>query len=225
MTALELGTGGDLPQLEGALAARVRKWRRRSRLVRFWRFALPAGIVALVSLFAAQLIGRALDARDPERVPTAEIRIVNARFLGRDSRGRAFEMRAREAVRVPSDPGAVRLFDPRLTVNRSDGRPVTITATNGYWRDTDQIANMRGSVVLTDPNQGYVFRTEEAVADTRADTVTGSTPIEGEGPFGRISAQSYAIYDQGGRIVFSGQVRARLNRGARGLGVGQASSR
>lgn len=207
---------------QGALAEAARRWRRRSGVIRLWRMILPGAIALLVLAFIGQLAMRAVTAQEAERVQAAEIRIVDARFLGRDSRGRQFEMRAREAVRVPSDPGAVRLFNPTLTVNRADGRPVTVTSRDGYWNDRDQVARMTGGVVLTDPTQGYLFRTEEAVADTRADTVTGSQPVEGEGPFGHISAQSFAVYDQGARIVFSGQVRTHLVHGASGLGVNGA---
>lgn len=208
-----------------SLHAAAQSWRRRSRVVRFWRLALPGLIVLILLAFVGQLALRALVASTPEQVQQSEIRIVDARFLGRDSRGRAFEMRAAEAVRVPSDPGAVRMVRPVLTVMRSDGRPVTIVSQTGYWNDRDQVARMTGQVVVTDPTGGYVFRTEEAVADTRSDVVTGSRPIDGEGPFGRISAQSFAIYDQGSRMVFSGQVRTRLNRGAAGLGANGAETR
>ena len=201
---------------ESALAEAARRWRKRSGLIRLWRLALPGAIGVLVLGFIGQLAVRAVTAQVAEQVQASEIRIVDARFLGRDSRGRQFEMRAREAVRVPSDPGAVRMFNPRLTVSRGDGRPVVVTSRDGYWNDRDQVARMTGDVVLTDPTQGYVFRTQEAVSDTRADTITGSQPVDGQGPFGHISAQSFAVYDQGARVVLEGQVRARLNQG-RGL--------
>lgn len=205
------------------LHAAAEAWRRRSQVVRVWRVALP-GLMALIGLlFVGQLVFRGIAGSAPEQVQQSEIRIIDARFLGRDSRGRQFEMRAAEAVRVPADPGAVRMTRPVLTIFRDDGRPVTVVSQRGYWNDRDQVAHMTGQVVVTDPTQGYVFRSEEAIADTRANVVTGSQPVEGNGPFGRISAQSFAIYDQGARFVFSGQVRTRLNQGAPGLGANGAT--
>lgn len=205
------------------LRAAAEAWRRRSRVVRFWRRTLPGAMALIGLVFVGQLAFRGVMASAPEQVQQAEIRIVDARFLGRDARGRQFELRAAEAVRVPSDPGAVRMTRPVLTVFRADGQPVTIVSRRGYWNDREQVARMTEQVVVTDPTQGYVFRTEEAVADTRGNVVTGSTPVDGHGPFGRISAQSFAIYDQGARFVFSGQVRTRLNQGAPGLGANGAT--
>ena len=42
------------------------------------------------------------------------------------------------------------------------------------------------------------------MVDTATGIVTGSKGVEGVGPLGTISASSYAIYDQGERVVFKG---------------------
>jgi len=43
------------------------------------------------------------------------------------------------------------------------------------------------------------------VVDTNTGVVTGDKGVQGRGPLGTIDASSYAIYDQGQRVVFSGQ--------------------
>ena len=43
-----------------------------------------------------------------------------------------------------------------------------------------------------------------AVVDTSTGNVTGSKGVQGSGPIGTINASSYAIYDQGQRVVFDG---------------------
>ena len=43
-----------------------------------------------------------------------------------------------------------------------------------------------------------------------AGTARGDKAVEGQGPFGHISAQGFEILDKGGRIVFSGKARLEL---------------
>ena len=56
---------------------------------------------------------------------------------------------------------------------------------------------------------------EEAVVDTETGIVTGSRGVQGSGPLGTVNASSYAIYEQGERVVFSGsgdnKVRGTMN--------------
>jgi lipopolysaccharide export system protein LptC len=53
------------------------------------------------------------------------------------------------------------------------------------------------------------------VVDTDTGVVTGDKGVQGRGPLGSIDASSYAIYDQGQRVVFNGQgenkVRGTIN--------------
>ena len=57
-------------------------------------------------------------------------------------------------------------------------------------------------------------RDGEAVAgcvlNVAAGTARGDKAVEGQGPFGHISAQGFEILDKGGRIVFSGKARLEL---------------
>lgn len=194
-------------------------WRRRSRLIGLWRTALPI-IVGLVVLgVVGQLVFRGVVSavQQNEEEAVSEIRIVNPRFLGRDQRGRAFVLEATDAVRDPRNPQIIRLRQPRLTL-QGNGRPLRVRSLSGIWRESDEVAVMVGQVVVTDQRDGSVFRAEELIASTRTDVMWGRLPVTAVGPDSRVSAQSYAIYDQGERIVLRGQVRAHLNNGFRGGG-------
>jgi|GEM_PF-672457 len=203
----------------------IAAWRRRSVLIRFWRRALPLAIAAIVLAIGGQLAVRGFQAVAPVDEPEqAEIRIVNPRFIGRDQGGRAFVLEATEAVRVRGDDTLIRMVEPRLTL-QGQGRPITVRSRIGWWRERDEVAIMRGTVIMNDPVAGSTFRTEEAIVNTRTDVITGNSPIDGSGPTGRISAQRYTIYDQGQRIVLRGAVQGRLNNGAGVPGASQAGLR
>ena len=66
----------------------------------------------------------------------------------------------------------------------------------GQMADQTQIVGSGGT--------GFVLTTPEAVVDTSTGNVTGSKGVQGSGPIGTINASSYAIYDQGQRVVFDG---------------------
>jgi len=60
------------------------------------------------------------------------------------------------------------------------------------------------NVKISDGGSGWTLVTPEAVVDTETGIVTGDKGIQGSGPLGSISASSYAIYEQGERVTFSG---------------------
>ena len=60
------------------------------------------------------------------------------------------------------------------------------------------------NVRISDGGTGFVLTTPEAVVDTSTGIITGSKGVQGAGPIGTINASSYAIYDQGERVVFKG---------------------
>ena len=66
-----------------------------------------------------------------------------------------------------------------------------------------------GDVKVT-TGDGTTFRTQRALIDMRAGTVIGNSPVQGSGPLGQIQASSYAIYDRGAQVVFTGQVHTHL---------------
>ena len=71
------------------------------------------------------------------------------------------------------------------------------------------------NVRISDGGSGFDLVTPEAVVDTETGIVTGSKGVQGSGPLGTINASSYAIYEQGDRVVFSGtgdnKVRGTFN--------------
>lgn len=187
-------------------------WRRRSQLIRFFRKALPAAIaVTVLALLGWVGIKQVMLGLENLRVRDDVVRMVNPRFYGQDEQGRAFVLGAREAQRGGGEQ--IRLDDPMLRLGTAGGKPTEITAKKGLYDEENRSVRLTGDVKVNDAGSGFRFRTGEAKIDTRSGVISGNAPIQGQGPLGQISASSYAIYDEGARVVFKGGVRARLEQG------------
>jgi hypothetical protein len=110
-----------------------------------------------------------------------------------------------------------------MVLNREDPRPTRITADTGTFDEKTEVAHLRRRVVM-DGAAGR-FETEEAVIDSNARSISGSAPIQGVGPTGRIAADRYHLYDGGARATFTGNVRARLEQAVETLPVPEGERR
>lgn len=200
----------DLRQAQAA-----ERWRRRSELIRLLRRALPIAMgLILLGLLAAVITAAILGRGGPGDTQDEVVRMVNPKFYGRASDGRAYTLSATEATRlVGGEAGRIGLTAPDLVLSGADGRKTRVQAQSGIYDETGKILRLTRDVRLTDAT-GNRFNTEEAVVNTETNAVRGGRPISGDGPTGRIAAGAYALYDQGARVVFAGGVKARLERGA-----------
>ena len=170
---------------EARLATEAGRWRARSRRVQLYRRLLPILIVVLAggaltwTVFRTVMSGVERNASESK-----EITLEKPMFHGQDSAGRSFVIGAEGAVRDPTT-GRFRLNGPVLRLNLGGTKITELTADAGIYNET----------ALTTP---------EAVVDTATGVVTGDKGVQGRGPLGTISATSYAIYEQGGRVVFRG---------------------
>jgi lipopolysaccharide export system protein LptC len=199
------------------------KWRKRSRLIHGARRALPAAIGAiLLGLLLAVIVTAVMGQVGEQRNDDGVIRMINPRFYGRQSDGSAFMLSAKEAARDRREATRIELRAPEIVLNSEDARTTRINAQTGLYDERTKMLRLSGGVIVAEPQGGMRFQTEEAVVDTQSNLVVGSRPVQGVAPTGQIAANSYAIYDQGARIVFRGAVRARLKQGA---GAAEGASR
>ena len=152
------------------------------------------------------------------------VRLVNPRFYGRDEKGQAYVISAKEAVRDPKQGNEVSLTAPEVSLNSEGELTTKVRSDTGTYRESDKTLRLHGKVRLED-GRGYRFDTEEALVDTETNVVRGGKPLQGVGPAGAISADSYTIYDQGARTRFSGRVRARIERGGGSVAPAQGEAR
>jgi lipopolysaccharide export system protein LptC len=196
--------------VERVRAAMV-QWRRRSRLIRFLRKALPAGI-ALVSLSLVGWIGlKSILADLPNLAPHgATIRMTNPRFYGQDDRGRAYVVGGEEADRDNRGSGHVTLTAPVMRLSTGANKTMDVSARTGVFDLGTKQAFLRGQVHMYDSGSGWVFDSAVAVVNSKTGDITGDQPVTGHGPAGTTSGSSYAILDHGATVVFTGNVHSHI---------------
>lgn len=197
-----------------------RQWRARSRRVMLLRRVLPLAIILLAGGVVLWVGTRSIIAGvERSRVESREVRLSNPMFHGQDEQGRSFVIGAAQAVRDP-ETGMFRLDAPVMRLTLEAGKTSELSAGYGLYDEPSRTLVLRGEVIIEDAGAGFRFVTPEAVVDTRTGVVTGDDGIRGTGALGTIDASSYAIYDQGGRVVFSGsgddKVRTTINTGEAG---------
>jgi len=136
----------------------------------------------------------------------------NARFYGRDGDQKAFILGANEAARDNLDPHRIVLTRPILALSAGDPTERHISADQGVYRDDTKYLLLNGHVSLRDPN-GDDLITDRALVDTAHGSIAGQGRVYGSGPTGTITAESFAVYNQGQLVVFRGEVHSVMKRG------------
>ena len=189
----------------------MQAWRRRSRLIGRMRRVLPVTAAVILLFLAGSVLLKSLGGGIGETRPGgAAIHMTNARFQGRDSDGRAYVLAATEASRSGGDIGRISLVKPTLIYNAEGLKPTQIVADTGLYREDNRLLTLQGHVLASDGDD--TFRTSQAVADTLHLVINGWNRVEGGGPHGTITADSFGIYDHGKSIVFNGDVHSVLKR-------------
>lgn len=190
---------------EARVAQAGERWRARSRRVKLYRRVLPIVILMLAGGALTWTVFRTvMSGVERKASETREIRLDNPMFHGQDAQGRSFVIGAKGAIRDPAT-GYFRLVGPLLKLNLGGRKVTELTADGGTYVETQRKVVIGPNVKISDGGSGFVLTTPEAVVDTNTGVVTGDKGVQGQGPLGTINASSYAIYDQGQRVVFSGQ--------------------
>jgi lipopolysaccharide export system protein LptC len=200
---------------EARIAATARAFRARSRRVQLLRRVLPVAIIVLAGGTISWIVLRSVIS-DVERKQgaTREVTLEKSRFLGQDAQGRSFVVGFEKAVR-DAETGRFRLVGPALRLNLGGRKVTTLTADGGVYDEAAKTVTIGPNVRISDGGSGFTLVTPEAVVNTSTGVVTGAKGVQGSGPLGTVSASSYAIYEQGERVVFSGsgdnKVRGTIN--------------
>ncbi len=189
---------------EARLATAAAAWRKRSRRVKLYRRVLPVLILVLAGGALTWTVFRTvMSGVERKASQSEEVALEAPMFRGQDAEGRTFLIGAQGAVRDPAT-GNFRLNGPALRLNLGGTKVTELTADAGVWQVNDERVVIGPNVKISDGGSGWTLVTPEAVVDTETGIVTGDKGIQGSGPLGSISASSYAIYEQGERVTFSG---------------------
>ena len=196
---------------EARVALAGERWRARSRRVKLYRRVLPIIILVLAGGALTWTVFRTvMSGVERKASQSQEVRLDKPLFHGQDAQGRAFTVGAQGAIRDPRT-GQFRLMGPALRLNLGGRKVTELTADGGTYNEQARTVTIGPNVKISDGGSGFVLTTPEAVVDTNTGIVTGSKGVHGVGPIGTINASSYAIYDQGRRVVFNGSGDTKIS--------------
>jgi lipopolysaccharide export system protein LptC len=187
----------------------IQRWRRRSRLIRIYRFVLPAAILMILASLGGAVAYNALTSqRIPPGNPSDPIRLVKPHFVGRNARGQPFVLTSITATRDTHDYNKVYLDHPILVLDVDGPDPTHVTGGAGvYHEDTSKLELSKG--VRLSGARG-AFDTATSLYDLKSGELGGSDAVQGAGSLGQIQAKSYGVFDKGEHMVFTGDVHTRL---------------
>lgn len=185
------------------------RWRKRSELVHFYRRALPAAMVALVLFGVGWVAVRALMSLGLGGEAIGAIHLLHPTFYGRNQQGERYVLRADEAIRSGDNPDRISLIQPKLWEYTTAPEPETVTSARGVFHEKEKLLDLFGQVKASD-GAGNHFASETAYVNMHRNSVVGQTAAFASGPQGTISASSYAVYDKGKHVIFTGNVHTHL---------------
>jgi lipopolysaccharide export system protein LptC len=141
--------------------------------------------------------------------------MINPRFLGADKERQTFSITADIAKNLLNAEKSVVLEMPKADISLDDGSWLVVTAKNGIYLRASETLTLNEQVNLFH-DSGYEFRTESADIGLNSGTASGSVPIEGQGPFGKLQAEGFRLVNKGKTIYFVGKSKLTVYPGAKG---------
>ncbi|MEE2689375.1 MAG: LPS export ABC transporter periplasmic protein LptC [Pseudomonadota bacterium] len=141
-----------------------------------------------------------------DKTAAENLRMIKARYTGVDRSKRPFSITAEAAEQVDPKSPIIELIQPKADIVMKDGSWIAITAELGNYNRVTQFLELSGTVNLFH-DKGYEFQTASAVVDLRAGDAIGTEPVHGQGPFGKLQANSFIIRNRGERIEFHGNTQ------------------
>ncbi|MEA2928016.1 MAG: lipopolysaccharide export system protein LptC [Hyphomicrobiales bacterium] len=217
VTAIEAPAHGWTASRRSDLGSLVRAARRHSRLVRFARIAVPAGVAAgltvlvLVSYFEPlRMLEKLPSVSGKLGVQGSKITMELPKIAGFTRDSRSYEMTAETAVQDLAKPDMIDLKNLRATIELPGQNIVQILAGSGVFNTkTDQIT-MRDQVTFSTAH-GYRGKVRQAAVDMKVGRVLSDDPIELTLPDGLLKANRMEILDSGDVIRFEGGVVLTLD--------------
>ncbi len=187
-----------------------------SRLVALLKVVLPLTALAILSMLF--LISNRIN--PDEALPYAEVdvearlrepRMTAPTYAGTTNDGAALEITAAEARPEAEGRAGARASGVEARLTTPDGQRTDLRA------DTAQMSLSGGEITFTgdvrlDHSSGYRVRSDSMSARVKETDVQSATPVEAEGPGGRITAQSMRLSQAGDGsggylLVFNGDVK------------------
>lgn len=196
-----------------------RSVRAYSRFVVMMKVLLPVIALLLIGLVVAWPYLKLSDTRFSIGFTALKVgnvedpAMINPRFLGVDKEQQTFSITADIAKNLLNAERSVELEMPKADISLEDGTWLVVTAKSGTYVRQNETLTLNQSVNLFH-DSGYEFRTESADIELTTGVASGSLPIEGHGPFGKLKAEGFRLVDKGKTIYFTGKSKLTIYPGA-----------
>lgn len=190
---------------------------RHSRLVRFLRFAIPAGIAAIISILLVATFFNpfrliAAFPIDPGKISLSGTKIIMElpRLNGFTTDSRPYELTARAAAQDLTKPDILELKDISAQVDLKDGQHVTIKSINGIYDTKGELLRLNDHITVNS-SSGYEGHLSEATINVTSGNIVSESPVELKLPNGLLNANRLEVVENGALILFGGGVEMMIN--------------
>jgi lipopolysaccharide export system protein LptC len=136
------------------------------------------------------------------------MRVTEALYRGRDSKGQPFEMRAGSAVQLTSADPVVKLQQLNARIQLTDG-PAVLTAPRGRYDMDSQRVAVDGPVNFASQS-GYKLATHDVIIDLPSRRLASLTPVTGTMPLGTFAADRLRGNLDDKTVVLDGHARLHI---------------
>ena len=195
--------------------------RTYSRYVFFMKMILPTIALGLAGLLFIWPQMKVTDTRfsinfkniqnsDPE-----ELNMINARFIGTDSKNQPFSITADMAKNMKIGGTTIELEMPKADIGIDNGSWLAVIANNGIYNQKTQTLDLIGAVNLFH-DSGYEFNAEKTTIDLTKGIARSDAKINGQGPFGNLTSEGFRIEKKNNQYFFIGRsklvIKPRANK-------------
>ncbi len=183
--------------------------------VRFSKYFLPVFSLLLVVIVGiwpslnAEKNSFNLEAIQIQDGSEGNLAMINARYRGMDKQHRQFSVRAESTSQNGQLDAVYELDKPEADIIMADGTWLALSSNYGFYDRSSQQLDLLDQVNLYH-DAGHEFKTHTASISLKDNSASGSSPIQGQSPLGRLTAEGFKIIQQGDIIQFKGKSRLTL---------------
>jgi lipopolysaccharide export system protein LptC len=194
---------------------RAKRATMRARLAPL--LGLGAGAIGLgiVGIFLAQsflTVPEPPKVLPPKPAPTQAEKVVSgqtSRITGFDKNKQPFELTAKNGVQDTSNLDLVHLETVTGKFRRADGGTIGIASDKAQYDARTKGLDLQGQVTLQEEGR-YRARMQAASVNVDDHSLVSKTPVKVDTATGTVEADGMTVGPYGGRILFSGHVKAKF---------------
>jgi lipopolysaccharide export system protein LptC len=207
-------------------AAVFRAARRHSRMVRFFRRAIPVSLIVILAAVAAAAYFQPL--RLLSKLPIDAGRLVvsgtkitmeSPRLGGYTRDGRPYELTASAAAQDVTNPNVLELKNVHARVTMQDKSNVDVRADTGVYDTKADVMVLHDNVTLVS-STGYTVYLMDAQVDNKSGRIVSEHPVEVKLTNGTVNGNNIEVTDNGELIHFGNGVETYLTPPQKGAAGG-----